>query len=404
MAVRPNEALNRLPQYNSGFYGPNMNPFGFADGGHIINFPMALQDTASAIAYGAALAGETEANAAAVVARLEETVAARDLARRWASAPEDVDVGGGHGSAFHYAQKAAKSAAAAATFNPADFVNKATDRERLFGRKIIRSRIDYGGPAASSWEFAPLQIEAYIGPNGEGAGSGCSISFVDHQAGIVLHVGMGPGGALVANGSRVSLAQDLTAAIDNIAAVLRNEAAGKFDKSGGAISGVTRVTSGPGTGNIGLQPGDGRYTGFLDFILPNGARAAYLGQVDQLDPDAPLPFVTEGGRFVQFNVRPRVNGSVMAVVADLLFQNIGGSVQPGQQVLRPDVLNGIGSYCAAVWIGAPSTVQGIGNTYSGADLDDPVVPGNRYFTGAWRIVGFAGVYEGRAIHLWQRYA
>src|SRR5690606_36324231 len=39
-------ALNRLVLYNSGSYSPGSNPYGFEDYGNVVNFPLALQDTA----------------------------------------------------------------------------------------------------------------------------------------------------------------------------------------------------------------------------------------------------------------------------------------------------------------------------------------------------------------------
>lgn len=125
MAVFPTDAIDRLKQYNSDTYDPVTNPYGMADGGHRTNFPRANSDTASVGDYIQETASEVQTNATAAATSAGDADAARSLAQQWASNPEDVVVSGGLFSARHYSIKAAASAAAAATFDPANFISSA---------------------------------------------------------------------------------------------------------------------------------------------------------------------------------------------------------------------------------------------------------------------------------------
>lgn len=113
MADFPTAAVNRLSGYNGARYDAQTNPLGMAIGGHRVNFPASLNDSASVTAYMAATSQEVKDAATAVAANLTATNSARSLAQAWASRAEDQVVSGGLLSSFHYAMKAAASALAA---------------------------------------------------------------------------------------------------------------------------------------------------------------------------------------------------------------------------------------------------------------------------------------------------
>jgi hypothetical protein len=115
-------AIDRLASfYNGNDYDAAGNPGGMANDGHRINFEPSLKDIATAGGgvsdFLVAIAADVEADATAAGAGAEDaetaraaTVAARDKAQLWASAPEDTEVEPGLFSARHGAAKAVQEA------------------------------------------------------------------------------------------------------------------------------------------------------------------------------------------------------------------------------------------------------------------------------------------------------
>ncbi|WP_336741320.1 phage tail protein [Aureimonas altamirensis] len=140
MAVFPTAAAERLKEYNSNAYDPATNPYGMALGGHRQNFPLATADVAIVGEFVQAAAAEADASASAAAASAAAAADARTLSQRWASNPEDVVVQAGMFSALHYSAKAQASAAAAATFDPANFYTRQEADQRYYTQAQANQR------------------------------------------------------------------------------------------------------------------------------------------------------------------------------------------------------------------------------------------------------------------------
>lgn len=134
-------AIDRLLNYyNSNAFDATTNPGGFANDGHQVNFPAALQDlsaAASAVAREAesagtsagtatTKAGEASASKDAAETAATNSAAARDKSQLWADEAEDVEVEPGKHSALHHAAKAAAFVAAAAPLDSPAFTGVPT--------------------------------------------------------------------------------------------------------------------------------------------------------------------------------------------------------------------------------------------------------------------------------------
>src|SRR6266702_3277211 len=89
-----NAAISRLSvSYNGGNYNAGTNPFGFGQGGHVVNFIPALQDIA--IAAGAVSAAATAGGNSASAAATSATNAAASAANLQGTSTTSVAIGSG---------------------------------------------------------------------------------------------------------------------------------------------------------------------------------------------------------------------------------------------------------------------------------------------------------------------
>lgn len=174
MAIKPTEAFTRLPLYNGNAYDPATNPYGMALGGHRVNFPQSLYDTTAVGLFVEQVGNEAATSATNSANSATSADASRQLAERWASNPEDLVVSGGLYSARHYAAKAAASATAAATFNPANYYTQ-TQTNTLLNAKANNASPTLSNPTLTGTVAAPTRTK------GDRTNNAATTSFIGNE-------------------------------------------------------------------------------------------------------------------------------------------------------------------------------------------------------------------------------